>query len=75
MERLFKEACGSMNSIPELIGKALLNQKLTKTQAASLLRHRKGHSAGHMLLMIKLMIEEHLTFAEAHKRAMLLVGR
>ena len=62
-------------TVPEMIGKALLNKQLTKTQASSLLRHRKGHTEGHMLFMLKMMIEKHMAFADAHKRAMLMVGR
>ena len=41
----------------------------------ALLRHAKHHSEGHMLFMIKLMIEKHLSFQEAHDRAMRAVGR
>ncbi len=59
----------------ELIGRAVVNGKLTKTQASSLLRHRKHHSEGHMLFMIRLMIEKHMTFADAHSAAMKQVGR
>ncbi len=62
-------------TIPDLIGKALRNGKLTKTQAASLLRHRHRHSEGHMLLMMKLMIEKRLSFAAAHQKAIQIVGK
>ena len=58
-----------------LIGKAVVNKKLTKAQGASLMRHRRGHTEGHMLYMIKNMIEKHLTFQEAHHRALIAVGR
>ena len=57
------------------IGQALTNKLLTKPQAQALLRHAKHHSEGHMLFMIKNMIEKHLTFQEAHHRAMIAVGR
>ena len=59
----------------ERIGRALVNKLLTKLQAQALLRHAKHHSEGHMLFMIKLMVEKHLTFQEAHDRAMRAVGR
>ena len=59
----------------ERIGQALTNKLLTKPQAQALLRHAKHHTEGHMLFMIKLMIEKHLTFKEAHDRAMRAVGR
>ena len=57
------------------IGHALTNKLLTKPQAQALLRHAKHHTEGHMLFMIKNMIEKHLTFQEAHHRAMIAVGR
>ena len=59
----------------ELIVKAQKNQQITKPQANALLRHCKHHSEGHILFMLKHMIEKHLTFAEAHARAMKAVGR
>ena len=59
----------------ELIGKAVKNKKLTKAQGATLIRHRKHHSEGHSLLMLKLMIEKHMTFAAAHEAAMKQVGK
>ena len=59
----------------ERIGQALTNKLLTKPQAQALLRHAKHHSEGHMLFMIKNMIDKHLTFQEAHHRAMIAVGR
>ena len=61
-----------------LIGNAVRLKKLTRVQANSLLRHRKHHTEGHLLFMIKLMIEKHLsdlTFQEAHHRALISVGR
>ena len=57
------------------IGQALTNKLLTKPQAQALLRHAKHHTEGHMLFMIKNMIDKHLTFQEAHHRAMIAVGR
>ena len=33
------------------------------------------HTEGHMLLMMKLMIEKHMTFSAAHEVAMKQVGR
>ena len=59
----------------ELIGKAVVNKQLTKPQAQALLRHAKHHTEGHLLFMIKLMIEKHLTFQEAHERAIRAVGK
>ena len=65
-----------MKSLADLIGQAITRKQLTKAQGSSLLRHRKlGHTEGHMLLMLSLMIEKHYTFAEAHKVAMKQVGR
>ncbi len=57
------------------IGQALTNKLLTKPQAQALLRHARHHTEGHMLFMIKNMIEKHWTFQEAHHRAMIAVGR
>ena len=61
----------------ELILKALKNKVITRPQANALLRHAKGgkHSEGHILFMLKLMADKHLTFEEAHTRAMKAVGR
>ena len=59
----------------ELIGKAVKNGKLTPAQATTLLRHRKHHSEGHMLLMMRMMIEKHMSFKDAHAYAMKQVGR
>ena len=64
-----------MTGLSALIGQAVLRKQLTKAQGSSLLRHRTHHSEGHMLFMIKLMIEKHLTFGEAHARAQKAVGR
>ena len=74
VERLHKTLGIEMN-LRELIGKAVVNGKLTKAQASSLLRHRKHHTEGHMLFMIKLMIEKHMTFSAAHEAAMKQVGK
>ncbi len=64
-----------MKDLRALIGQAVRNGKLTKVQASSLLRHRKQHTEGHMLFMIRLMIEKHMTFSAAHEVAMKQVGR
>ncbi len=48
----------------------MLNKQLTKPQSQALLRHMKHHTEGHMLLMVKLVVDKHLTLAEAHPRAM-----
>ena len=64
-----------MKNLREIIGQAVVNGKLTKAQASSLLRHRKFHTEGHMLLMIRLMIEKHMTFSAAHEVAMKQVGK
>ncbi len=61
--------------IRDLVGKAVVNKKLTRAQGASLLRHSRHHTEGHMLFMLTLMIEKHMTFKDAHERAMKLVGR
>ena len=58
-----------------LIGKAVVNKKLTKAQGASLMRHRRHHSEGHMRFMFRLMVEKHMSFKDAHARAMKAVGR
>ena len=63
------------SSMQELIGKAVTNGKLTKSQGTTLLRHRKHHTEGHMMQMLTLMIEKHLSFKDAHERAMKHVGR
>ena len=62
-------------SMSELIGQAVTRKQLTKAQGSSLLRHRTHHTEGHLLMMMKLMIEKHMTFAAAHKEAMRQVGR
>ena len=62
-------------SVVDLIGQAVTRKQLTNAQASSLLRHRQHHTQGHMLLMMKLMIEQHMTFSEAHKVAMRQVGK
>ena len=72
VERLHKTLGIEMR---EIIGNAIVNGKLTKAQASSLLRHRKHHTEGHMLLMIRLMIEKHMTFSAAHQAAMKQVGK
>ena len=59
-----------MKSLVEMIGQAVTRKQLTKAQGSSLLRHRQHHTEGHMLFMIKLMIEKHMTFSDAHKAAM-----
>ena len=64
-----------MKTLVELIGQAVTRKQLTKAQASSLLRHRQHHTQGHLLFMMKLMIEKHMTFADAHKAAMKQVGR
>ena len=74
VERLHKKTDIEMK-FQELVGKAVVNGKLTKAQASSLLRHRKHHSEGHSLFMLKLMIENHMTFAAAHEAAMKQVGK
>ena len=61
--------------IADLIKKAVVNKQLTRPQANVLLRHKKHHTEGHLLFMMKLMIEKHLTFGEAHTRAMKAVGQ
>ena len=61
--------------IRELAGKALTNNQLARPQAQALLRHAKHHTEGHLLFKMKMMIEKHLTFKEAHERAMKAMGR
>ena len=62
-------------SMSELIGQAVTRKQLTKAQGSSLLRHRKHHTEGHTLFMLRLMLEKHMTFADAHKEAMRQVGK
>ena len=64
-----------MTGLSALIGQAVVRKQLTKAQGSSLLRHRTHHSEGHLLFMLRLMMEKHMTFAEAHKVAMRQVGR
>ena len=64
-----------MTGLSALIGQAVVRKQLTKAQGSSLLRHRTHHTEGHLLMMMKLMIEKHMTFAEAHKVATTQVGR
>ena len=61
--------------IRELMGKAAINKELTRPQATALLRHQKLHTEGHMLYMMRMMIEQHLSFKDAHERAMKQVGK
>ena len=61
--------------IRELIQKAFKNKQLTRPQAQALTRHAGKSTEGHLLFMMKLMIEKHLTFQEAHQRALIAVGR
>ena len=64
-----------MHDAVTLIGTAVRFRKLTRAQANSLLRHRRHHTEGHMLMMIRLMIEQGMSFKDAHERAMRAVGR
>ena len=59
----------------DLIVKAQKNGKITKPQANALLRHAKHHSQGHLLWMLRAMVEKSLSFQEAHARAMKAVGK
>ena len=63
------------NSMSEVIGQAVTRKQLTKAQGSSLLRHRQHHSQGHMMLMMKLMIEQNMTYSDAHKVAKKQVGK
>ena len=67
--------CPNKMTVAELIKKAVTNKQITRAQANALLRHKSHHSEGHMLFMLKHMIEKHLTFGEAHQRAMKAVGK
>ena len=58
-----------------LVGNAVRLRQITKAQANALLRHRKHRTEGHMLHMLQLMVTKHLSFKEAHERAMRAVGR
>ena len=64
-----------MRADAELIGKAVTNKVITRSQGAALLRHRKHHTEGHMLLMIRLMADKHMSFKDAHERALKQVGK
>ena len=68
-------APGGASGIQELIGKAVVNKKLTKAQGTTLMRHRKHHTQGHMLLMMRMMIEKNYSFKDAHEHATAAVGR
>ena len=70
-----RNCCPSKMTVAELIKKAVINKQITKAQANALLRHKGHHSEGHMLFMLKSMIDKHLTFSEAHQRAMKAVGK
>ena len=63
------------HSMRELIGKADTNKVMTRSQGTALLRHRKHHTEGHMLLMLRLMTSKHMSFKDAHEHAMTAVGR
>ena len=62
-------------AITALVGNAVRLRQITKAQANALLRHAKHHSEGHLLFMLKLMADKHLTFQEAHARARKAVGK
>ena len=62
-------------ALAELIGKAVTNKVITRSQGTALLRHRKHHSEGHMLMMMRLMADKHMSFKDAHEHAMKHVGR
>ena len=75
MEWFYETPGIEMKDLRSLIGQAVVNGKLTEAQASSLLRHRQKHTEGHMLLMIRLMFERHMTFSAAHEAAMKQVGK
>ena len=60
---------------PELVRKAKQNKQITQAQANAFMRHKRHHSEGHLLFMLKLVIDKHLTFQEAHERAQKAVGK
>ena len=62
-------------ALAELIGKAVINKVITRSQGTALLRHRKHHTEGHMLMMMRLMADKHMSFKDAHEHAMTAVGR
>ena len=64
-----------MTALAELIGKAVTNKVITRSQGTALLRHRKHHTEGHMLMMMRLMSSKHMSFKDAHEHAMKAVGR
>ncbi len=64
-----------MKNLRDIIGQAVVNRKLTKAQASSLLRHRKFHTEGHMLFMIRLMFEKTYDLSAAQEVAMKQVGK
>ena len=49
-------------------------RKLTKNQEATMKKHSVHHSAKHMRMMKKMMMEG-MSFSEAHKMAMKKVGK
>ena len=75
VERLHKKTYLEMKTLREIIGQAVVHGKLTRAQGSSLLRHRRLHTEGHMLFMIRLMVEKHMTFSAAHEAAMRQVGK
>ena len=62
------------SGVRALIGKSVVRRQLTAGQGAALMRHVRRHSEGHMMHMLRLMIDKHLTFDEAHMRALRAVG-
>ena len=64
-----------MRDAAELIGKAVTNKQITRSQGAALLRHRRHHTEGHLLLMLRVMHDKHMSFKDAHEYAMKHVGK
>ena len=64
-----------MRDAAELIGKAVTNKQITRSQGAALLRHRRHHTEGHLLLMLRVMYDKHMSFKDAHEYAMKHVGK
>ena len=60
---------GYSGNIQELIDKG------ARHNFNHLMRHRKHHSEGHMLLMMRMMIEKNMSFKDAHEYAMKQVGK
>ena len=70
-----RNGCPDKMTMRALVTKALKNKLITRPQANAMLRHARHHTEGHLLFMLRLMIEKHMTYSDAHKAAMRQVGK